>query len=236
MRMLTTAIVRIQDSFCSESWRCVNSNLRSSIRFCLCLAAMLGGGGVQADAVNARTNTAQTADNTQTAAGSTGPSAKVTSDATVVPTQSDAGFTSLLDMEGNPAAEGALRIGQGQWTLVMIWATNCHVCKEQKPKLSVFHEKHKDRDARVVGIALDGKRGLTRVAAFMKKLNVKFPTFVGNPPSVMEQYMVLTEQRFRGTPTYLLFDPQGKLMGNNPGPITIAALERFIDRHSVAGR
>lgn len=148
----------------------------------------------------------------------------------------NAGFTSLVDTEGNPIAEDGLPIGEGKWTLVMLWATSCHVCKEQKPKLSVFHDEHKNIDAQVYGIALDGHGAIARVKNYMKDHNVSFPTFIGEPDSVLQQYQVLTENSFRGTPTYLLFDPSGELKGNNAGAITMDALVRFMERHKVASR
>lgn len=144
----------------------------------------------------------------------------------------NAGFSSLLDVYGNLIADGALPVGQGKWTLVMLWATNCHVCKEQKPKLSAFHDKNKDLNAQVYGIALDGHRSLKKVNRFMAANKVTFPTFVGEANAIMRQYQVLTSSSFRGTPTYLLFDPDGVLKGNNPGAITMDALTRFIERHS----
>lgn len=140
-------------------------------------------------------------------------------------------FAGLVTIDGVPLDEGP-RIGLGQWTLVMIWVTNCHSCREQKPKISAFHDARKNLDARVFGIAMDGAKKLGKVRTFLTRNKVTFPTFVGDMMSVMKDYEKLTNEPFRGTPTYLLFNPEGVLKGNNPGPITIAALERFIDRHS----
>lgn len=43
-----------------------------------------------------------------------------------------------------------------KYTLVMVWATNCHLCEEQKPMIQTFHSDYKDTAANVVGIAIDG--------------------------------------------------------------------------------
>ena len=45
-------------------------------------------------------------------------------------------------------------------------------------------------------------------------------------------YEVITEESFRGTPTFLLFTPEGELIGNMPGKLSINALESFIERKS----
>lgn len=47
-------------------------------------------------------------------------------------------------------------IGQGQWVLLMFWATDCSVCRQQEPMISSFHENHSGKDARVIGISIDG--------------------------------------------------------------------------------
>ncbi len=125
-------------------------------------------------------------------------------------------------------------IGQGKWTLVMLWATNCHICHEQKPKISAFHNEHKDLDAHVVGIAIDGMANVDKINAYIEKNKPSFPNYVGNIAIVASHYMGLTEESFRGTPTYLLFNPDGELLGNNPGPLRVEAIEGFMARHNEA--
>lgn len=123
-------------------------------------------------------------------------------------------------------------IGQGKWTLVMIWHTNCHICHEQKPKISVFHDQHKDIDAHVVGIALDGPDRMGAVKAYIEKNKPTFPNYVGDIAIVASHYLSMTEESLRGTPTYLLFNPEGELLGNNPGPLSVDAIESFMARKS----
>jgi len=122
--------------------------------------------------------------------------------------------------------------GNGKWTLVMIWATNCHVCKLQKPEMSAFHDERKDVDAHIVGIALDGPKHVDVVNQYIKDNNVSFPTFVGDTAIIASHYFGMTEENLRGTPTYLLFNPEGELLANNPGLLTVEALESFIARKS----
>lgn len=139
-------------------------------------------------------------------------------------------FGPLLALDGSPSTE-PLPIGQGQWTLLMIWASDCHVCRAQKPVISAFHDAHRDSDAQVVGLALDGPEGLDAVNAYLKQHQASFPNRVGELSAIAATYTALTEEPLRGTPTYLLFDPDGELVGNNPGPLSVAALESFIARH-----
>jgi len=122
--------------------------------------------------------------------------------------------------------------GNGKWTLVMIWATQCHVCHIQKPDISAFHDKHKDTDAEVIGIALDGVEGLGAVKDYIAENKPSFPSYVGNNAIIASHYFGMTEESLRGTPTYLLFNPEGELLGNNPGYLKVPAIEKFIARHS----
>lgn len=124
------------------------------------------------------------------------------------------------------------RVGGGKWLLVMLWATDCHICKQQKPEMSRFHDKHKDTDAEVLGIALDGMGAVDEVKSYLEDHKPSFPNYVGEIAIVASHYLVLTEENLRGTPTYLLFNPDGELVGNNPGPLSVEALEQFISKKS----
>ncbi len=140
-------------------------------------------------------------------------------------------FVDLLSMDGQPST-GLTGIGQGKWSVVMIWATNCPICAQQKPILSDFHNRHKDTDAEVIGIALDGRRGVADVQSYWRKHKVTFPTFIGESQVVAVNYAQIAEENFLGTPTYVLFSPTGELAAINPGPLTDGALDKFIARKS----
>lgn len=140
-------------------------------------------------------------------------------------------FNDLVDLSGKPVSEAA-SVGNGKWTLVMVWATDCSICRQQKPLISAFHNKHKDTDAHVFGIALDGRAAMDEVQEYVDAHDVSFPTFVGELVIVASSVQSIVEEPLRGTPTYLLFDPTGEIKGVNPGPMSIEALEGFINKNS----
>ena len=146
-------------------------------------------------------------------------------------TQDEPLFDGMLTTEGQ-LLQSPPSLTDGRWTLVMIWASSCHVCKAQKAVISEFHDAHKDTDAKAFGIALDGRSGLDDVNDYLSKHKASFPNYVWDFPSTAITYQKLTEEDLRGTPTYLLFDPSGELKGNNPGPISLSAIEKFIARNS----
>ncbi len=146
--------------------------------------------------------------------------------------QASTPFPDLIDLDGQPAGEQA-EVGDGKWKLVMIWATDCHVCQEQKPLISAFHEAHKEVDAQVYGIALDGPDSLPVVAKYMKDHDVKFPTFVGEPALIFANYEINLKEPFYGTPSYVLFKPNGELAAAQAGIISIEGLESYIAANSA---
>ena len=121
-------------------------------------------------------------------------------------------------------------IGQGRWSLVMFWAHHCGVCKKEMPVFSEFHNERDDVD--VIGISIDGQQDKHLAQAFLETYQPSFVSYLSNLTIVAANYQAITEEAFRGTPTFLLFTPDGTLLGNNPGQLSIDALEKFIDRNS----
>ena len=60
---------------------------------------------------------------------------------------------------------------------------------------------------------------------------MSFDNLIGELTVVAFNYEASTEEPLQGTPTYMMFNPQGQLVGHNPGPVKIEALEKFIQRH-----
>ena len=146
-------------------------------------------------------------------------------------TESKVPFMDLITIGGDEASI-AEHFNNGKWTLVMLWATDCHICKEQKPMMSAAHNERKNIDFTVMGIAIDGHSALGKVNQYLEKYNPSFPSYVGDITTVAFNYEVLTEEQFRGTPTYLLFNPENELMASQPGRIGKEALFDFIAANS----
>jgi len=121
-------------------------------------------------------------------------------------------------------------IGKGQWTLVMFWAHDCGVCRAEAPILSDFHKKRNDVD--VIGISIDGAGKKDLAVKFLNDTQPLFTSYITEITLAAINYEVLTEEKFRGTPTFLLFKPDGELIGNNPGKLSIESLENFISRNA----
>jgi len=122
--------------------------------------------------------------------------------------------------------------GDGKWRVVMIWASDCHVCNQEAHSYIDFHEQHKDKDARMLGISLDGKAKMDDARAFIKRHKVSFPNLIGEPEDVVTDYMKLTGAEWVGTPTFLIYTPQGELVAKQEGAAPVSLIENFINSRS----
>ena len=118
--------------------------------------------------------------------------------------------------------------GDGRWLLVMIWGTDCSICFQEMPKISDFHTRHAHQDAYVLGVALDGFEQKQRVRDFAARESLSFPNVIAEMPGFGIRYEFEVGERLLGTPTYLLFNPAGELVANNPGPVRASAVEAFM--------
>ena len=136
-------------------------------------------------------------------------------------------YLELKHMDGRAASLDEYA-GKGKWLLVMLWASDCHICNRDMPEVTEFYNKHKDKDAIVLGIALDAETNKAGVDEFLKK---HAPTF-DNVSVPLQQlalgYQTVTGEALRGTPTFMVYAPDGELIAINPGPMKIEALEEFI--------
>lgn len=143
----------------------------------------------------------------------------------------DALFT---DFAGEPRSIASFT-GNGKWLVVKVWAHNCHVCNQEAENYAQFHEAHKDSDATVLGVSLDGAADKAAAEAYIARHDLPFPNLIGEPQAVMLQYMMLTGTQFRGTPSILLYDPEGTLRAAQAGAVPIASIEAYIARNSEGG-
>lgn len=123
-------------------------------------------------------------------------------------------------------------IGKGKWVMLVFWAIDCPVCKVQDPLNSAFHEARSDKDAEVVGISIDGLDKGKQVEDYLASRPLSYPNYLADLSMVAFNYEALTGEAFRGTPTHVLFSPEGKFKAVAPGMLRIEALEEYIAKHS----
>lgn len=141
----------------------------------------------------------------------------------------------LKTLDGKPAALSDYT-GKGLWTVVMLWASDCHVCNSEAEQYIQFHEDNKDKTARVLGVSLDGQAKLDAAKGFIKRHDVTFNSLIGEPQDVAGMYEELTGGHWVGTPTFLIYDRTGKLQAAQPGAVPADIIEGFIRDHEIAAK
>ena len=121
-------------------------------------------------------------------------------------------------------------IGKNKWTIVEVWASDCPACRAHMPEMVKFDGKLKN--ARILGVSLDGKQGIDDAEDFLAEFDVKFPTILTNPIEMNVWMQQRIGESLVGTPTFILFDPEGKLVAAQPGIVSTTSLETFITQNS----
>ena len=129
----------------------------------------------------------------------------------------------LKDMDGNDHHVSEF-IGQGKWTIVVVWSADCPICRRDIYHMTFFHDEHRKTDATVLGLSIDGQAGRDKARAFVNDQSLNFPNLLGEPGDPGR----LSGTMFIGTPTYYVFSPEGKFMTQRIGPVTQAQAEQII--------
>jgi peroxiredoxin len=138
----------------------------------------------------------------------------------------------LRDFEGGERTLSEFA-GKGQWLVVMIWASDCHVCNAEVYQYVDFHDMHEDDNASVLGVSMDGQGRRAEALAFIERHSLSFANLIAEPGDVARLYRELTGERFVGTPTLLVFNPQGELRAGQAGAVPTSAIEEFIRLESA---
>ena len=117
-------------------------------------------------------------------------------------------------------------IGKGQWTVVVFWAHDCPICKQEIYHMTFFHDAHRKKDATVLGVSVDGYRNKAAAEQFIEEQGLNFPNLITEPETVAR----FGGGNLVGTPTYYIFSPEGALAAKHVGAATQEQIEQFIVR------
>jgi len=135
----------------------------------------------------------------------------------VMPLPAAAADFTLRDIYGD---EHTLSAHRGKWVVVNYWATWCPPCLEEIPDLILFHEKHKDSDAVVLGVNMQ-EASDEKLQAFAREHRISYPLLRADGRNG-KLGLVL------GLPTTYLVDPGGDVAVKREGPVTGKSIEEFI--------
>jgi peroxiredoxin len=120
--------------------------------------------------------------------------------------------------------------GKGKWLIVMIWASDCFICNREAHQYVDFHLVHSDTDATVLGISIDGESQKKEAQGFIKKHSIDFPNLIAEPEYASNLYRELSGQFFAGTPSFLIYSPDGELKAAQAGAVPTSLIEDFIKK------
>ena len=123
--------------------------------------------------------------------------------------------------------------GKGKWVIVKFWASDCHIFNQEAHKYVDFHEFHKDKDAVMLGVSLDGKNKKA-AQEFIHRHRVSYPNFITELSNGTQLYSYLSGHNWIGTPSFLVFDPSGVLRAQQAGAVPAELIERFIEERKHA--
>ena len=142
-------------------------------------------------------------------------------------------FVGLADLDGKPQKFKDF-LAKDKWTVVMLWASDCHVCNKEAHEYVAFQEKHKNGNIQMLGLTLDGKANLKEAREFVAEHKLNFPNLIGEPETIAGLYYDLTGDFFYGTPSIIVFDTKGETRGGQAGAIPPSIIEEFIQGETVA--
>jgi len=122
-------------------------------------------------------------------------------------------------------------IGKGKWVVVNFWGTRCPPCIEEIPELIGFHDANADKNAMVVGVAVDfpsfGMADRKDVETFVDENLISYPILLGSGELVKS----ITGDTLWGIPASYVYQPDGKIAIKHVGTLTQDMLEQFISHY-----
>ena len=125
-------------------------------------------------------------------------------------------------------------IGQGKWTVIEIWRHDCPSCRKTIHHISDFDAISENYNAQVIGVSSDGMYNKPQAQQFVDNHSLEFTNLLSNPEEINQLIQAHSPQSFIGTPTTLLFSPEGVTAGVVVGPVTTEELSQYFEQQKSA--
>ena len=116
----------------------------------------------------------------------------------------------------------------GRWLVVMIWAQDCQICEREVGSYQAYHVRQRTGNADVLGITLDGEARRAEAVEFVSRHGLDYTNLLGESETIVAYYQLLTGERWIGTPTFLIFGPDGELRAKQVGAVEVEIVDNFI--------
>jgi thiol-disulfide isomerase/thioredoxin len=129
-----------------------------------------------------------------------------------------------LTLKALNGQEQALADYRGKIVVLNFWATWCVPCRAEMPLLVEMQQRYADRGVQVIAPSADEPGTQARIPAFVKKLKLNFPVWVGATTADMKR-LELGE----ALPATAIFDRDGMIVARIIGPVDRQDLEQRLD-------
>ena len=123
-----------------------------------------------------------------------------------------------------------------QWLVLMIWASDCHVCNMEAEAYAYLHEEQEGKTLRLLGLSIDGPANVAEARDFVARHDIPFPNLIGDPMAVAEYYAKVAGRPFQGTPSFVIFRPDGTPAASQAGAVPGEVIVEFVASQSATAQ
>jgi thiol-disulfide isomerase/thioredoxin len=114
----------------------------------------------------------------------------------------------------------------GKWVVVNYWATWCPPCLDEIPELVAFHDKYSPDKATVLGVNFE-EPDRSYLKQFAEQNFISYPILIGDLKSKTPFGLLY------GLPTTYVISPQGELVYQHTGGVSMNDLEQVMHKGSA---
>jgi len=130
----------------------------------------------------------------------------------------------MTTLDGRPAHIDNYKDNK-HWLIVQAWTSGCSICNQTAADL--VKSAYQFPNARLIGVSLDDNATIAK--QFIQRHHINFPTLLSNNNEFNDYLLNVAQEGLTGTPTFLIFNPQGKLVGMQAGSVEPAVLINFLE-------